>query len=84
MGVWGWEHGGGEVGTGAMFFCPSTFKTNDFLCFDVIQFVTLAWKGGEGSDYLFCCLFTNNIFLWGRKPADRRWSDYLFCCVFTD
>ena len=46
------------------FFWTSTLKTNDFLCFDEIQFVTLTWKGGEGSDYLFCCLFTDDIFCW--------------------
>ena len=45
-----------------IFFWPSTLKSNDFLCFDEIQFVTLAWKGGEGSDYLFCWFLQTTYF----------------------
>ena len=52
------------------FFWSSTSKSNNFLCFDEIQFVTLTRKGGEGIDYLFCCLFTDNIFVREQNHAD--------------
>ena len=70
MGAWGWESGGGSVEMGAI-FSENLFSKNFFHCMiQIISFFTLAWKHGERSDYLFCSLFSDYIFLLGREHGD--------------
>ena len=74
--AWGWERGDRAWGWGLNIFVM-TEACRQFWHWHV-------WVGrGLGSDYLFSCLFSDYIFLWGSKLADRSWSDYLFCFVFT-
>ena len=62
----GWEHADESLVMGAIFKkCFSLYDSNDLV-------FSLAWKHEEGSDCLFCSLFSDLIFLswwdhWGRS-----------------
>ena len=60
-----------QCGDGSNFFLRIYFQ--NFLFSHMIQIIiifTLAWKGGERSDYLFPSLFSDYIFLLGQEHGD--------------
>ena len=53
-------------------FSENLFSKNVFHhMIQIIYFFALAWKFGERSDYLFCSLFSDYIFLLGWEHGDR-------------
>ncbi len=72
--MWGWEHGDESVD----FFLKIFFQNFFHPMIKMVYLFTLELKHGQGGDYLFHCLFLDNIILFGRSVGMGAWGQEIW------